>query len=417
MGKRFKTFQSLYTAFMPMEVTASPYPKSALAACALFHAINDASFAIVPAILPLLVTDFSLTYSDVGVLYAAILTVIVLLQPLMGDLADKFNELDLLAIGGFLVFLPFLLMFFAESYLQIFIFNLIYAIGFSIFHPASYAVLSRVTYDVKYRTKTMGVSGASGDFGNFIAFLSTGVVASYLGWRTPFLIWGLFALSGVCIHFLFIRSLRKTSFFTLYNDRELDSEADRRKQRSFSNKSMFVIILICICMGASYRTFINFTTLFLTDIVKISTAASDSIFSLFVLAGAIGSLSSFYVAKRIGLKKAITLEFAFASIGMFLFAMESMRSVPLLIIILLMSGYVLYATYPILYSIIAEVVSFGGRGKSYGFVMSITFIGGVVQSYVGGQLAQITNDLSVVYLLGSAIALLAVLVSTKMPSA
>ena len=402
---------------MPMEVAASPYPKSALAACALFHVINDASFAIVPAVLPLLVTDFSLTYSDVGVLYAAILAVTVLLQPLMGDLADKFNELDLLAIGGFLIFLPFILMFLAESYLQIFIFNLVYAIGFSIFHPASYAVLSRLTYDAKYRTKTIGVSGASGDFGNFIAFLSTGVVTSYLGWRTPFLIWGMFALSGVCIYLLFIRSLRRTSFFTLYNNTELNSEMAQPKQESFSKKSIFVISLICICMGAGYRTFINFTTLFLTDIVKISTAASDAMLSLFVLAGATGSLTSFYVAKRIGLKKAITLEFAIASTGLFLFPMEFMRSIPLLMMTLLISGYVLYATYPILYSMIAEVANFGGRGKSYGLMMSITFIGGVAQSYIGGQLAQITKDLSVVYLLGSVIALLAVLVSTKMPSA
>ncbi len=177
-----------------------------------------------------------------------------------------------------------------------------------------------------------------------------------------------------------------------------------------------MIVLVCICIGASYRTFINFTTLFLTDIVKISTAASDSIFSLFVLAGAIGSLSSFYVAKRIGLRKAVTLEFAIASIGMLLFPMELMRSIPLLIIILLASGYVLYATYPVLYSIIAEVASFRGRGKSYGFVMSITFIGGVAQSYISGQLAYITNDLSVVYIAGSVIALLAMLASTKMPS-
>jgi FSR family fosmidomycin resistance protein-like MFS transporter len=402
---------------MPMEVAASPYPRIALPACALFHAINDASFAIVPAVLPLLVTDFSLTYSDVGVLYAAILTVIVLLQPLMGDLADKFNELDLLAIGGFLIFLPFMLMFLAESYLQIFIFNLIYAIGFSIFHPSSYAVLSRLTYDAKYRTKTMGLSGASGDFGNFIAFLSTGVVTAYLSWRTPFLIWGVFALSGVCIYLLFIRSLRRTSFFTLYSKTEFRSEAAQPKHESLSKKSMSLIVLVCVCMGAGYRTFINFTTLFLTDTVKISAAASDSIFSLFVLAGAIGSLSSFYVAKRIGLKKAITLEFAIASIGMFLFPMGFLRSIPLLMVILLISGYVLYATYPILYSIIAEVASFGGRGKSYGFVMSITFIGGAAQSYIGGQLAQITNDLSAVYLVGSAIVLLAVLVSTKLPSA
>ena len=401
---------------MPMEVAVSPYTRSVLAACSLFHAINDASFAIVPAVLPLLVTDFSLTYSDVGILYAAILAVTVLLQPLMGDLADRYNELDLIAIGGFLVFLPFTLMFFAESYPEIFIFNLVYAIGFSIFHPASYAVLSRVTYDAKYRTKTMGASGASGDLGSFIAFLSTGVVASYLGWRAPFLVWGLFALSGVCIYLLFIRSFRRMSFFAPYNNMELDLEEAEVKQGRFSKKSMFVIVLICICMGASYRTFINFTTLFLTDIVEISAAASDAIFSSFVLAGAIGSFSSFYVAKRIGLKKAIMLEFGIASIGMFLFPMGFMRSIPLLMIILLASGYVLYATYPILYSIIAEVASFRGRGRSYGFVMSLTFIGGVAQSYISGQLAQIANDLSVVYLLGSAIALLAVIVSTKMPS-
>jgi FSR family fosmidomycin resistance protein-like MFS transporter len=400
---------------VPIAVIKLPHPRSTLVICALFHAINDASFAIVPAVLPLIVTDFSLTYSDVGVLYAAILTVMVLVQPLMGDLADKFNELDLLAIGGFLIFLSFACVFFAGSYVQIFIFNMIYAIGYSIFHPVSYAVLSRVSSDAKSHTRTMGVSGASGDFGNFVALVSTGVIASYLGWRTPFLILGLFALSGVSIYLLFIRSSKKTSFSTLYNHTDSRPETTKQGQGVMSKHSMYVMILISLCMGAGYRTFINFTTLFLTDVVKISPAASASMFSLFVLAAAMGSFSSFYIAKFIGLKKAIILESAIASIAMSLFPMKFMRSIPLLMISLLLNGFVLSAAYPILYSIIAQVASYGGRGRSYGFVMSIIFVGGVVQSYAGGQIAQIANDLSVVYVLGSAIVLLGVLVSIKIP--
>ena len=382
------------------------HSRAVLLVCSIFHAVNDATIAILPGIMPFLVESFSLTYSDVGLLYSAVLAVMVILQPIMGRLADRFNELDLLVVGIALISLSCLFLFNVGSYTELFLLNMVYSVGASVYHPVSYAVLSRVAEEATYRTKSMGISGAAGDLGNCVAFLSTGIFAGVFGWKFPFLVWGLTGSFFICVYLIPLRHVRRRPHESkTAGDVTLNVKSNKRTKATL--RFVAFILFLCVLSGAIYRTFINFTVLFLTDAVHLSPADSNYVFSLFVLSGVLGALLSGFIAKRLGLRRALIAEFLALSACTLPLYLNFLRVLPAVLPLLILSGFALYATYPAIYSLAADITGFKSRGVSYGFMMSITFVGGVALSFVGGKLADLVSDISIVYIVIAIIALCA----------
>jgi len=398
---------------MKLQKSTWEYPQIVLVTSSLFHGLNDATLAVLPGILPFL-KDFNLSFFDVGLLYAAMLVVMIILQLVFGALADKYDELDLLGAGAFIIFLTCMLLFNTKSYVDFFIFNLIYAVGTSIYHPASYAALSRVAPEETYRTKSMGISGSVGDFGNFIAFVSTGVIAGVMSWRFPFLVWGAFALLVICIYLIILRPKRRRLLSAL-NHSNFDSNYGALEKNVLNKRFVILIFTICILMGALYRTFVNFTTLFLTNVVHVTPTDADLIFSLFVLSGVIGAFLSGYIAKYFGLRKAIIVEFLILTPATLFLYFDFAQTVLIVTLLLIINGFVLYTTYPTIYSLVADTASFGGRGRSYGFAISITFIGAAIISIIDGMLADLLLNPSIIYLLGAVIALCTAIIAIFIP--
>jgi len=382
------------------------YTRVVLLVCSMFHAITDATLAILPGVMPFLVKNFSLTYSDVGLLYTAILSVMVFLQPIAGKLADKFNELDLLAIGAGFISLSFLLLFNASSYVELFLLNIAYSVGASFYHPVSYALLSRVAEEATYRTKSMSISGATGDLGNFIAFLSTGIFVGIFSWKFPFLAWGLVGSFSILVYPAALRHIRRG----LYESKTAGNVAfnvGRTKGTNVPLRFTALIFFNCISTGAVYRSFMNFTILFLTDVAHLAPATSNYVFSLFVLSGVVGASLSGFIAHRLGAKRALMVEFLVLSACTFPLYVNFLQVLPVLLPLLILSGFTLYATYPVLYSLAADVTSFRSKGLFYGFLMSITFTGGMALSFIGGKLADLVSNISIVYVVCAVIALCA----------
>ena len=386
------------------------YPKKALVTSSLFHVMTDATYAILPASMPFLATDFSLSYSDIGLLYGLMLGAMVVLQLITGDLADKLNELDLLAGGCLIIAASCILMFYAKSYLELVLLSLVYAAGFSIFHPVSYAMLSRVMSE-KDRTKAMGISGSAGDFGNLIAFMSTGAVAAVLGWKASFIGWGILALAASAIYCGAIRHRARPPAPAEESSRSNPSAASGKS----SIRLALLVFLLSVFMGAIYRSFMSFGNLLLTDMVQMTPSDSDFVLSTFILSGILGALLSGYIAKYLGLRRSLLMEFLALVPCIFLLYLGVTRTPVTIIALLMVIAFFLYATYPVIYSLAAEVTNFRGRGRSYGVMVSASFLGGSSLSFIGGRLADYTGTLSTVYLLASIIALFGVVVSRALP--
>ncbi|MCX8151405.1 MAG: hypothetical protein N3D85_07915, partial [Candidatus Bathyarchaeota archaeon] len=81
-------------------------------------------------------------------------------------------------------------------------------------------------------------------------------------------------------------------------------------------------------------------------------------------------------------------------------------------IIVFLTGVVLLGIYPALYLLMREVTSTKIVGTSYGLLLSLGMLSGILSVSVGGALMELSPYF--VYVLGSIIALLGTMISTRL---
>src|SRR5690554_6571016 len=104
-------------------------------AVALAHFLNDLIQACLPAIYPLLKTNYDLSFGQIGLISLVYQLTASLLQPWVGFYTDKYPKPYLLPIGmGFTLF-GILLLALSQSFVMLLVSAAIIGIGSSTFHP------------------------------------------------------------------------------------------------------------------------------------------------------------------------------------------------------------------------------------------------------------------------------------------
>jgi len=106
------------------------------------HLLNDLVQAVLPAVYPLIKTNFHLTFTQIGIITLTVQTTASLFQPLVGLYADRKPKPYFLALSMIFVLSGVLFVSFAPSYIAILIAVCFLGIGSAIFHPEA----SRVAY-------------------------------------------------------------------------------------------------------------------------------------------------------------------------------------------------------------------------------------------------------------------------------
>jgi len=367
-----------------------------LTGCSIVHVVNDGSEVVIAALLPLIAAEFSLSYFQIGVLLAAYLLILGCFQVVVGYLSERFSEKKLLSIGLGIVMVSSFLISQSQTFSALFAFQCLAGVGASTFHPANFTLVSRVYEGNVHRDKVMGVIAGVGDLGVLIAFFSNGFIGQYFGWRLAFLIWGILAALAIIIHTILSRS----SSYSCSNKNSLNTypKSDENKPSSYSSKIKWGLVLILVlnfCVGAAYRTYLSFTPLFLTTTKGFSTAIADSIMSIMIAVGVISISLSGYLFGKYGKRQIELLTLLLLGVVSILFAF--VQTTVVIILLLLLVGFSLYIMYPIVLTLVADLTHFEKRGRSYGYFMSISWIGGAFSSFVNGILSEIYG-LFIIYL-------------------
>ncbi|MFQ5819815.1 MAG: MFS transporter [Candidatus Heimdallarchaeota archaeon] len=393
-----------------MDRGTKEFERTVLRTSILFHWVIDASQALIPVVSPILKSAFKLSYFQLGALFGSFLITMVCFQVIAGWLADISDESDLMAFGIFLVFCSCFLFTVSSSFDQLIISSMIQGIGVSFYHPPSYTVLSRATNDSMRRTKTMGFAGSSGDIGNFIAFLSTGTLAIKFGWEVPFLFWGIISLSTLFIYLLFLRKCVRN----LKTQLEPQKITLPHKEGWKYNKQVICFLIAYFVLGGAYRTFVNFSPLFLTEKAYLTADHAGIIFSGFIIGGATGSAISGFLNEKFGIKKTVIVEFLLvATFFLSLTRLSIQKQIPFLLVIYFLSGLMLFAIYPTIYSIASILSKSTERGQFYGQIMAFSFFGGFVFSFLDGKLADLYG-ITVVYFIGVIISIIGAISASQL---
>ncbi len=124
-------------ALTKRSVTAEGTTFAVLAALSFCHLMNDMLQSLLPAIYPLLKTNFALNFTQVGLITLTTQLTASLLQPLVGLYTDRRPMPYSLSLGMGFTFLGMLLLGVANSYFVLLAASALVGMGSSVFHPES----------------------------------------------------------------------------------------------------------------------------------------------------------------------------------------------------------------------------------------------------------------------------------------
>ncbi len=366
-------------------------------ATSIAHFANDVPVTLLPAVLPLLIKEFDLSYAAAGAAITASALLMTSLQAVTGYVADRWNMIRLLFFGLTTLGIGTILIGFSTSYVQILAFGCLMGIGGSAFHPIGYALLSG-TFESGNRGKALGLGSAAGDIAVPVAFATSGFLAPALGWRTLFISWGIIAIVAAAVVPLIIKKPRTRSFHSTATDRSTVATV----------RTLIPVFVVMGLVAATYKIAASFITTHLHESFELSIESANFVFALMMVVGTVGSVVGGTLVDRFGEKSTVTAEVA--ALGVLSLVSVYIRDVYLLSGVICMIGFFMLGVWPSFYSVIANVTSLRARAFMYGILFAVAWSFGSFFPYISGVFADIFG-LHVIYVLIGGLSLVAAFIA------
>jgi MFS family permease len=164
-----------------------------LLVAASVHTCNDAMFAVMFPILPLIAADLGLSYAEVGLVKALYSGASGILQLPAGVMAERIGEYVLLTLGNAWGAVGLLGMAGATSFPVLLALAILAGLGGNFQHPCASTMVARA-FEHGRRGTAIGTLNFAGDLGKMAAPALVGLIALPFGWRTALVVLGIFAV-------------------------------------------------------------------------------------------------------------------------------------------------------------------------------------------------------------------------------
>ena len=171
------------------------------------HALHDGFTDLMYVLLPLFQAEFSLAYAQTGLLRSIYAGGMALFQVPSGQLAGRFGNRAVLAMGTALAACGYLLAGFGNGFLALIIALAVLGLGLSTQHPIS-ADLVAETYRGAASRKAIGTNNFAGDLGKMIFPAAVALLLLFMSWRSAVLSVGCFGLLAALAIFLLLSHRR-----------------------------------------------------------------------------------------------------------------------------------------------------------------------------------------------------------------
>jgi len=360
--------------------------KRILSAVALSHAFNDASVVIIPLLFPIFKNLFNLSYTEVGIITGGGLLITLITQLLIGRLSDKKSKRTFLLLGTFLLGVTFLLIPLTQGFLTLVFFVFLHRFAAGFFHPIGIAWISKVFKKDKLDW-AMGIQSAFGDFGAFIAILTTPIIVELKNWTYPFYVWTI--LSIFCL-FIFIYL---THSLVDENNKNTNKKNEKKLYRVLLKedlneiKKTTLFLPGYIISGLAWSVIINYLPLLLAERTDLSLSYIGVMISIWVGIGVIVCLFYGKITNRFGRKNVIII--SYVAIGLMGVCLSIFTDVLILLFVIILLGVATFLSYPALFSFVSDVTDENLEGKMFGYIFTVQLAGGTVILFLSG----VTSDL------------------------
>ena len=274
-----------------------------LLALSFSHMLNDTIQSLLPAIYPLLKTNYELSFTQIGLITLTFQGTASLLQPLVGFSTDRRPRPYSLAVGMGITLVGLVLLSHATHYIMILAASALIGMGSSIFHPEA----SRVAHMAagKRHGFAQSVFQVGGNFGSSLGPLAAALIIVPRG-QTSIIWFTLLAALGIWV------LTRVGGWYRRHLEQHLARARARRKtgeHAALSRRTVGVSLAILMTLVFSKYFYLvsltNYYTFYLIHRFHVSVPASQIYLFVFLFAVAAGTILGGPLGDRFGRKYVI----------------------------------------------------------------------------------------------------------------
>jgi FSR family fosmidomycin resistance protein-like MFS transporter len=354
--------------------------------------------------IPIFKTLFTLSYTQVGLITGVGLFVSLVVQLVVGRIADGKNFLTLLSLGILLTSSGLLLLSISFDFLSLFIFIVFIRFATSFFHPIGVGLISR-TFKLSKLDWAMGIQSGCANVGAFVATATTLFLTEYAYWQFPLFLWTILGICGLFIGITLSVNLRES-----LTKVKIHTSKQSFKEAVFEGitllKSIKILAPAFMISGASFGVIITYLPLLLVERTTLTLPEIGILIAIWIGIGAI--VAFFYGTITIKMGRKNIIIFSYLTIGIIGFFITIITNIFLLLCLIVFLGVAVFLTFPALASFISEVTHQTVEGKTFGLIFTLQLGGGTMLLFIGG----IVSDLFGIWMPFLLLGILSILYTT-----
>jgi len=335
--------------------------------CIVAHFVNDGLDMVLPLIMPFLVTRYTLSLFEAGIIITSYSATTVVFQPLLGYLADLTGHKRVyLASGLVLMAAGFYMIQFAPTLPWIIFLSFFSGIGYSVYHPVAISFVNAAY--MERRGFGVGFHGLGGSVGRGVFPAALGVLLAAYGLGSALLF-------SVAVGFL-------AGILVL----NLPTEMGVRKERRFRVNLTRVILAaaaIQLLRTVFYAGTVNFIPTYLVRELHLDIAAAGISTSIMLILGILSQPLGGHISDKVGRRAVLGLS---SSLMGFFFMLFLWIPYPASLVLLSLVGFWIFLGFPIPYAVVGDHVDKESMSTSLGIISGLGSAGGIIAPLFVGRL-------------------------------
>jgi MFS family permease len=369
----------------PLEATDQE-KRLALGLISTCHTLNHLQYSITSVIFPVVMKELGFGLLQLGVISAISSFVGQGLQVIYGFITGMFKRTAILGAGNVIVGITAMMQYFVGSYPQLLAARVIIDAGSSPQHPLGSSILSR--YYPKARGWALTFHHSAGSLGSFIGPALASLALLYMGWRTAFVVFGIFSLA------------MGLTLFLLRDYTSGAEEADAKKNILKSNVNAYRLCLqnrkiiltsLVLMVGAAGRgTGVNTTYLvpFFMEHFNVTASTGGMLLTVMMGAGLVGPLAIAWLSDRIGQRTLVTQVTLLLSAVMTVLLVQHPSLSLLFYLNLILYGTVVQARGSLTQTMIGDFASPELTDAAFSIYYFVGFISGPIWTLIIGYMME-----------------------------